>query len=235
MPDPDLSHTPPHCATHRLLRGARMGLPIFLGYVAVGAAFGMLAATAGFSLAQAAACSALVLAGAGQFVALSLMRSGADIAAILIATGAINLRYVLFGAAISPYLRETPLPMQASLAFSLTDETFAVNIADHQAGTADELSMTGVGAISWAGWVAGTILGVLVGGLVGDPARFGAGFAMPAMFTALLVGQVADKRHLAIGVLAGALALACAYLLPGTWFIVVASMTAATVGAVVFR
>jgi 4-azaleucine resistance transporter AzlC len=229
------SHTPARSRRHRFLRGARLGLPIFLGYVPVGMAFGILARTAGFTWAEAGACSGLVLAGAGQFVGLSLMKANADLAAILIATGVINLRYVLFGAAISPYLRATPLPMQASLAFSLTDETFAVNIADHQGGRADELSMTGVGAISWVGWVGGTLLGASLGGFVGDPARWGVGFAMPAMFTALLVGQAADRRHVLVGALAAVLALGFSLVLPGKWFVVAAAIGAATVGAVVYR
>lgn len=228
-------HTPSLSRGHRLLRGARLGLPIFLGYVPVGAAFGMLAKTAGFTSAEAAACSALVLAGAGQFVGLSLMHAGADLAAILIATSVINLRYVLFGAAVSPYVREEALPTQASLAFSLTDETFAVNIADHQAGTADALSMTGVGAISWVGWVGGTAAGALLGGLVGDPGAWGVGFAMPAMFTALLVAQAKDRRHVVVGILAVVLALAATLVLPGKWYIVAAAIGAATAGTVVYR
>lgn len=235
MPAESDSHTPSLSRRHRLLRGARLGLPIFLGYAPVGAAFGMLARTAGFTVAEAVACSALVLAGAGQFVGLSLMASGANVAAILIATSVINLRYVLFGAAVSPYLREEALSTQASLAFSLTDETFAVNIADHQSGMADAFSMTGVGAISWVGWVGGTTVGALLGGLVGDPAVWGVGFAMPAMFTALLVGQAKDMRHVTVGVLAAALALAASLFLPGKWFVVAAAVGAATAGAVVYR
>lgn len=229
------THTPSTSRRHRFLRGVRLGLPIFLGYVPVGMAFGMLARSAGFTLAQAAACSGLVLAGAGQFVGLSLMRSGADLAAVWIATSVINLRYVLFGAAVSPYLRDAPLSAQASLAFSLTDETFAVNVADHQAGTADVASMSGVGAVSWIGWVGGTVLGAGLGSLVGDPARWGVGFAMPAMFTALLVGQMKDRSHVIVAALAASLALASSLVLPGKWFIVAAAVAAATVGAVVYR
>jgi 4-azaleucine resistance transporter AzlC len=230
-----LSDTPQSRASHRFVRGARLGLPIFLGYVPVGAAFGILARTSGFSVGQAVACSGLVLAGAGQFVGLSLLNTGSGLIAMLIGTAVINLRYVLFGAAISPYLRRSRLPMQAALAFSLTDETFAVNVADHQEGRADEVSMAGVGAIAWAGWVGGTAVGALLGALVGDPAAWGVGFAMPAMYTALLVAQATERRFVLVGLLAAALALAFAAVLPGKWFIVAASMVAATVGAVVSR
>ncbi len=219
----------------RFFRGVKLGIPIFLGYVPVGTAFGMLARTAGFTLTQAVSCSALVLAGAGQFVALSLMRAGADLTAVLVATGVVNLRYVLFGAAVSPHLRDTGLPAQASLAFSLTDETFAVNISDQREGWADTASMAGVGAISWVGWVGGTLLGGALGALVGDPNAWGVGFAMPAMFTALLVAQATDRRYVTVGMLAGVMALGLSLVLPGTWFLVGASVAAATVGAVVYR
>lgn len=213
----------------------RLGLPIFLGYVPVGMAFGILARTSGFSITQAVACSGLVLAGAGQFVGLAVMKASGDLVSLLVATAVINLRYLLFGAAISPYLRRSPLHAQGALAFSLTDETFAVNVADLREGKADDPSMMGVGAVSWIGWVGGTAVGAALGSLVGDPAAWGVGFAMPAMFTALLVAQATERRYVIVGVLAGVLALAFAAVLPGKWFIVAASLTAATVGAVVYR
>jgi predicted branched-subunit amino acid permease len=58
---------------------------------------------------------------------------------------------------------------------------------------------------------------------------------MPAMFTALLVAQATERRFVLVGLLAAALALAFAAVLPGKWFIVAASLVAATVGAVVSR
>lgn len=219
----------------RIARGARLGLPIFLGYMPVGMAFGILATSHGFSVTQAVLCSATALAGAGQFIALSLIAAGADAPSILAATSVVNLRYVLFAATLSPHLSRTPLVTQGALAFTLTDETFAVNIDDWRRGSADELSMAGVGAVSWVGWVGGTIIGAAASGLVGDPSRFGAEFAMAAMFTALLVAQAEDRKHVIIGVVAAALAVAFALVLPGKWYIVAASMTAATIGAWRYR
>jgi 4-azaleucine resistance transporter AzlC len=212
-----------------------LGLPIFLGYMPVGAAFGILARSWGFSPLQAVTCSATALAGAGQFFGLSLMRAGADVASVLIATTVVNLRYVLFGATLSPHVKSAPLAGQAALAFSVTDETFAVNMTDLRQGTGDPWSMAGVGAIAWTGWVLGTALGVFGTGLIGDPYRFGVEFAMPAMFTALLVAQAEDKRHVIIGIMAAVLTIVCALVLPGKWYIIAAAVGAATVGTVVYR
>jgi 4-azaleucine resistance transporter AzlC len=228
-------------AVARFRRGVVLGFPIFLGYLPVGIAFGILARGVGFTVVQAVACSATALAGAGQFIALQFLSSGATVAGVLIATTVVNLRYVLFASTLSTYLRGTSLPVQAALAFSLTDETFAINVADHRQGLATPASMAGVGAVAWVGWVLGTLIGVVGAGWIGDPSRFGVGFAMPAMFTALFVALAEDRRHVLIGLAAGATVLALPLLgqlgfrLDSSWYLVVASMAAATIGAAVWR
>jgi 4-azaleucine resistance transporter AzlC len=226
-----LSHTAELAPTRRslLLRGARLGLPIFLVYVPVGAAFGLAATAAGFTFAQATACSALVLAGAGQFIGVAALASSGNLAAALVATGVVNLRYLLFSATLAPHLKGVPRWQQLLLAHTLTDETFAVNIADARAGRAERFSMTGVGLISWVGWTLGTALGAAVGSALGDPSKWGVDFAMPAMFVALLVGQITRRRELVAGALAAVTALGLSTVLPGQWPLVVASIAAATV------
>jgi len=206
----------------------------------IGIAFGVIAASLGFSILQAAMCSATALAGAGQFIALSIMRAGQGITAVLVATTVVNLRYVLFGATLSPYLRGLTLPRQAVLAFTLTDETFAVNISDRRSRLSTGTSMAAVGAIAWTGWVLGTTIGAAAGSLIGDPSRWGFEFAMPAMFTALLIALAENPRHVMIGLLGGAIALTLPALdsvgvsIPSAWFIVISSVAAATIGAVAF-
>lgn len=201
----------------------------------VGAAFGIVARDLGFTPLQAVTCSATALAGAGQFIGLALMKSGATALTVVAATTVVNLRYVLFGAAMSPHVSRVPLGGQAILAFTLTDETFAVNIDDNRRGSADAFSMAGVGAIAWVGWVAGTALGALTAGLIGDPSAWGVQFAMPAMFSALLVAQAEDRRHVVIGAVAAALAILLMLTLPADWYVLVTPVLAATLAAVVYR
>jgi 4-azaleucine resistance transporter AzlC len=217
------------------MRGLRLGLPILLGYAPVGAAFGIVARDLGFTPLQAVACSATALAGAGQFIALAVMKAGDSVLTVITATTVVNLRYVLFAAAMAPHVARVRLPGQAFLAFTLTDETFAVNIDDHRKRTADAWSMAGVGVIAWVGWVSGTALGALAAGLISDPNSWGVQFAMPAMFTALLVAQAEDRRHVIVGALAAALALTLMIVLPDRWHVIATPMIAAAVGAVVYR
>lgn len=216
------------------LRGAKLGLPVFLGYMPIGAAFGLAATAAGLTVTQATACSALVIAGAGQFIGLAAL-AGGNLTAALVATGVVNLRYVLFSATLSPHLHDVPRWHQSLLAFTLTDETFAINIADAREGKADRFSMLGVGAISWAGWTLGTLIGAMAGSAIGDPSMWGVDFAMPAMFIALLVGQVTGRRELIAGALAAVCALALSAVLPGQWPVVAGAIAAASVMTAVPR
>ncbi|HEY5540560.1 MAG TPA: AzlC family ABC transporter permease [Coriobacteriia bacterium] len=228
-------------ALARFRRGVGLGFPIFLGYMPVGMAFGILARGLGFTVFEACVCSATALAGAGQFIALSFLAAGAGATGVLIATTVVNLRYVLFASTLSTYVRDASTPVHAALAFSLTDETFAINVADHRQGLATPASMAGVGGVAWVGWVLGTLIGAVGAGWIGDPSRFGVGFAMPAMFTALFLALAEDWRHVVIGAVSGAILLALPLLgavgvrLESSWYLVIASMAAATVGAVVWR
>lgn len=219
----------------RFARGLKLGLPIFLGYMPVGAAFGIVARDLGFSAFEAIACSATVLAGAGQLIALQLLGAGASAVAVIVTTTVVNLRYMLFGAAMSPHVSGIRLPGQAFLGFTLTDETFAVNIDDNRRGLADFCSMAGVGVIAWIGWVLGTAVGALAAGVIGDPTRFGVQFAMPAMFTALLVAQAEDRRHVITALSAAVIAVALMMVLPDPWYLIATPMLAATLATVVYR
>jgi 4-azaleucine resistance transporter AzlC len=216
-------------------RGLKLGTPIFLGYVPVGMAFGVVATAAGFSIPQTVVCSAVALAGAGQFIGVSLVQAGAGLPSILLTNAIVNLRYLLFGATLAPHLRHATTSRQGLLAHTLTDETFAVNIVDLRAGTGTLTSMSAVGVVAWMAWVLATLVGAVAASAIGDPTAWGIDYAMPAMFTALLVGQIETRRHMVAAVAAVGLTLLFAAILPGTWFLVAASVLAATIAAVVFR
>ena len=163
----------------------------------------------GFTTPQAVICSATALAGAGQFIALAVLgkRCGGRRGADRDDDRQPALRAVRGHALPLPARR--PAAQQAPIAFTLTDETFAVNIAEHRLGLSSPASMIGVGVIAWCGWVLGTWAGAFGADWIGDPARFGVGFAMPAMFTALFIALAEDWRHVVTGLFAGASSCSC--------------------------
>ena len=216
-------------------RGIKLGFPIFIAYLPVAAAFGILAKSVGFSTIQTILCATFVLSGAGQFIALAMINVGADIPSILAATSIANLRYVLFSATLAPHLLQYKPIDQSKLAFTVTDETFGINVADLQDGHADKDSMNGVGLTAWLGWVAGTILGSNATDMIRDPSQWGVDFAMAAMFTTLLVAQIKNRKLIVVGIMSILLGIVFWSILPGQWFLVATPIATATLAAVIFN
>lgn len=111
-----------------------MGLPIFIGYVPLGIAYGVLAVKNGVPAIWAVTMSVLVFAGAGQFIAAGMIGTGASIAAVSLANLMVNLRHILMSAALTPHVQSLPPAPRALYAAGVTDELFAVQMADFRNG-----------------------------------------------------------------------------------------------------
>ncbi|MCL2324234.1 MAG: AzlC family ABC transporter permease, partial [Actinomycetia bacterium] len=192
---------------------------------------------------EALLASAGAIAGSGQFVALStLLASGGHAAAALIASSVVNLRYLLFSATMSPHVRKVKPPLLLGwLAFLLTDETFAINMAEIKEGTSSHIRQAGVGLASWVGWVSGTALGAFGATFVKNADRFGVNFAMPAMYAALFVALARNSKEVLCGIGSAALVVALYILaatkilvIPSYWYIVIAALVAATVATIIW-
>ena len=126
------------------------------------------------------------------------------------ATLAVNLRHVLFSAAMAPLLRGWRKRELAAFAFELTDESFALHAARFGRGDRDKHRTLAINVTAQAAWVAGTALGVLLGDLLGDGRAFALDFALPGMFLALLAGQLKGCSHVAAAVTGAGLSLVAA-------------------------
>ncbi|HLL46408.1 MAG TPA: AzlC family ABC transporter permease, partial [Longimicrobiaceae bacterium] len=91
-----------------VLLGARLGAPFALTSLLFGIVFGMGARQVGMRTGEAVLMSASVAAGTAQLVALEMWKHPLPIAAIVLTSLAINLRYVLLGAALGPWLAGLP-------------------------------------------------------------------------------------------------------------------------------
>ncbi|KHK02340.1 AzlC family ABC transporter permease [Desulfovibrio sp. TomC] len=182
-------------------------LPVTLGYVPVGMAYGVLAGKAGLSALNVLLMSILVYAGSAQLVAVGLFAAGASAAALIATTLAVNLRHVLFSAAMAPLLAGWRKRELAAFAFELTDESFALHAARFGRGDRDKAVTQKINVLAQASWVAGTALGVALGDVLGDGRAFALDFALPGMFLALLAGQLGSRSQVAAAVSGGGLSL----------------------------
>jgi len=216
----------------RARESVRLALPIVLGYVPVGFAYGVLAVKSGLSPANTVLMSLMVFAGSAQLIAVGLFAAGAPPLSVVLTTFVVNLRHLLMSAALAPHLASWPRRLLPLFCFQMTDETFALHLSRFQRKDTERGVTLGVNMVAQAAWVAGSALGVASGSLIGDVRPLGLDFALPAMFIALLCGQLKGRPHLAAGVSAAGLALLLPRLGLGQWSVLAATALAATLGIV---
>ncbi len=188
-----------------LRRGAVTAVPLGIAVGLFGVSFGVLSATSGgMGALPAVVMSATTFAGSAQFAAASVLGSGGQPIAAIAAALLLNARYLPIGVSVAPYLSGGPLRrfVQAQL---VVDESWA--IASRGEGRFDQHRLVGAGIVLWLCWVGGTIVGAIGGEALGDPARLGLDAAFPALFLALLVGQLKSRAAVAAAVLGAAIAL----------------------------
>jgi 4-azaleucine resistance transporter AzlC len=210
-------------------QGIRAALPIVLGFIPVGIAFGVLARQSGLTTLETGAMSLMVYAGASQFIAVGMLAAGAAALPIIFTTFLVNLRHFLMSSTISSHFKQNSLPKTAVIAFELTDESFAVAMSDTSKIDGRPSYLFGLQVTSQIAWVTGTMIGALFGSLV-NSTSYGFPFALPALFICLLVIQLKTRVHIAVMLLAGALSVAFKFLLPGNWNLVLAAVLASTAG-----
>jgi len=214
-------------------RGARLAVPVVIGYAPVGLAYGVIARQSGLSPAEAVLMSVLVYAGSAQFIACGLISSGAAAAGVVGTTLLVNLRHVLYSMSLLPRVRHLSQSLLALVAFGITDETYGVAIGAFPPDErADWREVAGLNLVSYAAWVATSLGGAVLGERVGDGARLGMDFALPAMFIGLLVMQLRNRIAVLVAGVAGVVAVAVAASPFDRWATVIATVVAASVGTV---
>ncbi|MEM1342599.1 MAG: AzlC family ABC transporter permease, partial [Pseudomonadota bacterium] len=90
-------------------RGFVASLPFTIMASPFGLLFGVVATEAGLNLLQVMGFTVVVIAGAAQFTAVQLMVDGAPTLVVLISALAVNLRMMMYSAALQPHLGAAPL------------------------------------------------------------------------------------------------------------------------------
>ena len=186
---------PPSFAVQNWFRGVLRAMPIVLGYVPVGLAYGILAQKAGISALNIILMSILVYAGSSQLIAVSLFGAHVPVLSIIMTTFVVNLRHLIMTSALTPYLKHWRKYELAAFAYEVTDETFAVHSTQFPEGVPGKAEVFAINVTAQTAWITGTILGIVLGRLVTDVKPFALDYALPAMFVALLVLQIKQWRH----------------------------------------
>lgn len=186
-------------------------LPAAVALVPFGIVCGVGAAAAGASLAGAIGLSAIVFSGAAQILAVQLLAAGAPVAVIVLTCFVAGLRFVIYSAAMAPYLRPLPAHWQKTLAFLLTDQAFAVAVRRFDAGDDSRAAgrhFLGSGFALWLVWQLTNLVGYFAGNLI--PAAWSLDFAVPLCFIALVAPHLRSAPTIVAAIVAGVGVLALA-------------------------
>lgn len=211
-----------------------------LGIFFYGMAFGLLAREASLSLAEAVAMSALVYSGTAQLATVSAIASAhgalADAAlAILAAVLLLNARYLLYSAALRPWLGGLPARQVYPTLFFMGDGSWVLSMQAHAKGERDGGFVLGSGVATFAPWLLGTMAGLLAGGLIANPALLGLDFLLVAFSAAMGTAMLKLQKNWGSVIAAALVALVVDRLAPGGWTIVAAGLAGGIVTFIRFR
>lgn len=208
-------------------------IPVMMGYISVGMAFGLLFEQSGYHFLWAVLMSGIVYAGAMQFIAVQLLTAGVGLFEIAIVTLVVNLRHMFYGLSFIKLFNEMK-GKKGYMIFSLTDETYSLlcNVKPPE-GLDSKKFYFAVAVMNQCYWVTGTLIGSLVGTMISFNTQ-GIEFAMTALFVVIFIDQWRSyKTHLPAmtGIVCTGLAL---------WFfgpeqLILPSMLSITIALIVFR
>ena len=223
----------PYWSLPGLAEGAWRAAPLLPGTIIFGTAFGTIAAQKGLTLSDTVLMNALVCAGAAQLVGLEVWTNPlalGTIVSIAASPPIVNARFILMGASLRPWLGPLPAWQVYPMLLLTTDATWIVGMRYRAEGGNDASVYLGGGLAIWASWVAAAVPGYLLGAVITDPKRFGFDLMLPIFFAAMLVPLWRGARRAIGWVIAGAVALVVAWLVPGWWFIVVGALAGSIAG-----
>ncbi|MDO4292361.1 MAG: AzlC family ABC transporter permease [Eubacteriales bacterium] len=163
-------------------------LPVMLGYLFLGAAFGILLSENGFAPGWAFLMSVFIYAGSMQFAAIGLMTGPfAPISALLL-TLMVNARHLFYGLSmLEPFRRMGK--RKPYMIFSLTDETYSLLCSvQPPEGVDKSWFLFFISLLDQLYWIIGSCIGAFAKGLLPFDST-GIDFSMTALFLVIFVEQ----------------------------------------------
>lgn len=210
--------------------GARQSVPFVVSTLIWGAIYGLMARQAGIQETEALLMSLLVHAGTAQMVVLGMWTMPLPVAGIILTTTLVNLRHVLFSAALQPFFHSLSRWKKYVTANFITDENWALTMREFENGNRDATILIGTGIPMNLAWIAGTWIGYRSGTIIADPAEWGLDFFVTAVFTALLISLWKGRAQLLPWLAAAAVAVLVSFILPGNWHILCGGLAGSLIG-----
>lgn len=170
-------------------------VPVLMGYLAIGMAFGLMLQEIGYNFIWAFFMSLSIYAGSGQYLGVTLLATSAALGTVALMTLLINFRHLVYGLSMLEKFRGMGR-RKFYMIFSLTDETYAL-LSSVQApvGVDPRNFYFSIALLDQSYWIMGSVIGAVVGELIPFDTT-GIDFAMTALFVVIAVDQwKAYRQH----------------------------------------
>ncbi|WP_238699109.1 AzlC family ABC transporter permease [Helicobacter sp. MIT 05-5294] len=172
-------------------------LPVFMGYLPLGIAFGILFSKLHLAWYFGILSAILIFTGAGQFLLISLLAIHAGFFQIAIASFLLNIRHMFYSLAITDEIKNFGIGKYYIL-FGLTDETFAVLKTNKETLKLTpkemEKSYLYITFFDHIYWVLGCGIGIFLGEQLGFQPK-GVEFALTALFSVLTLALLRNSTN----------------------------------------
>lgn len=212
--------------------GFKACAPTMPGIFAWGMVTGMAMMKSGLTLWQALGMTFLAFAGSAQLAAVPLMATNVPIWMVFLTALVVNLRFVIFAAAVGPHFAHLPWYKRlwfgyfnADITMGLFPQRFPAETIFRGEGKVGFFS--GIGYPNWCAWQAGSVAGILLASQI--PQNWGIGFAGTLALLAVMIPLVINRAAL-VGVIVASIVAVGAAGLPyrlGLLLAVILGMAAA--------
>lgn len=183
-------------STQIFKRAFPVTMPVLMGYLSIGIAFGLMLERVGYNFIWAFFMSLTIYAGSGQYLGVDLIAVGASLGTVAVMTFLINFRHLVYGLSFLEKFRGMG-KAKYYMIFSLTDETYALLASmPTPVGREGRQFYLAVAIMNHSYWIIGSVIGGVAGALLPIDIT-GIDFAMTALFVVIGVEQwKAVKCHI---------------------------------------
>lgn len=183
-------------------------LPAFPGILAWGLVTGVAMVKSGLTVPLALLMTLLAYAGSAQLAVLPLMATGAPLWVIAVTALMTNMRFVIYAAAMRPWLTGFGRRRLLGLGYLTGDFSFVLfmsRVAREGLFADRDGWLFGMSVANWVGWQIASVIGIVAAAFV--PTEWGLQFAGTLALLALVVPAVKNLPTAAGALIAGAVAL----------------------------
>ena len=179
----------------RLKKIIELTLPVCLGYIPLGIAFGVLLSEAGYGGWWSLLISGTIYAGSMQFVLVALLSSNVSLVSCALLTFLVQSRHLFYGLSLIERYKKYPLLKRIYLIFSLTDETYSLMTSlKNQEEFEDDSFLFQISFINQCYWVLGSVIGSALGNVIPFDTT-GIDFVMTALFVTIVTDQYNNTKN----------------------------------------